>query len=415
MRQRQEEAERAEALAAAEAVLTGGVRCSIALRGVTDTSGAEDDKVVLPQSVFDTLNTQDAFSRGVMYFRLTAVGSGRVTHAGVREFTAKEGEVVLPQKVFDSLSPPSDPSLPGQGHTRDTSSSSSSSFEESSQPSASLGTNPSFPGYIEVKYVRLPKINYVKFQPFEHSFYDIENVKLMLEDNLRRHSALTVGDVVTVWFRGKKYTLQTVEVRPDRQGSLIDTDVEIDLEESAEYKASLLRKRQQEAEASRGNGGRLLDVGSAVVPPQPAASAISAVPTGRALGRPSNAEIPPQSTASAWTSASFTGPALSAASLTPEPPLGSEGAITCKFRVPSIGGGSLTRRFLQSDPAEMLFAFLRSHPGLASQLSSSARSLQLTTRFPNRTIAESEVCANPSLTLASLGVTSSMDFIVSVV
>jgi hypothetical protein len=413
MRQREEEAERAEELAAAEAALTGGIKCSNVLAGVVDTSGAEDDKVVLPQSVFDTLNAQDAFSRGVMYFRLTAVGSGRITHAGVREFTAKEGEVVLPQKVFDSLCPPTD--LPGLGHVAATSSS-----EERPGASASSPTSPIPPGSVEVKYIRLPKINYVKFQPIEHSFYDIENVKLMLEDNLRRHSALTIGDVVTVWFRGKKYTLQAVEVRPEPQGSLIDTDVEIDLEESAEYKASLLRKQQQEAEASRGSGGRVLGQGSSVAmpppaPPQSVGSSAIPVPSGRVLGRTSHTDIaaPPQS---APTPPS--GAAPSAASLTPEPPVGAEGAITCKFRVSSSGGsagGSVTRRFLQSDPAEALFAFLRSHPGVAAHLTSGERSLQLTTRFPNRTITELEVSANHGATLATLGLTSSIDFIVSVV
>ena len=55
-------------------------------------------QILLPPSAGASLMSQDAYKNGPMFFRLAAPG-GRVTHAGLLEFSGAEGFVALPLKV----------------------------------------------------------------------------------------------------------------------------------------------------------------------------------------------------------------------------------------------------------------------------------------------------------------------------
>ena len=96
----------------AEARGTGGVRFLEQLR-VLRLEG-EDDRVVLPQSALETLMKQSAFDLGPICFRISLYSpsptsnssgdedpEGRVSHCGVREFTAAEGTIQIPKKVLE--------------------------------------------------------------------------------------------------------------------------------------------------------------------------------------------------------------------------------------------------------------------------------------------------------------------------
>lgn len=363
---RQAEDERKMELKLAEDLLTGGVHCAADLSPLLDTTGAEDDRVVLPQSIFDSLNKQDAFSLGPVYFQLSSPGAV-TTHCGVREFTAMENAIILPQKV-----------------------------------AASLFGAAGLAGPVSVKYVRLPKVKHVKLQPLENKFYSLDNVKLMLEDNLKHHSTLTVGDLVTVWHRGEKFLLKVSAMQPEQRGSLIDTDVEVDLDESVEYKHHI--KNEQDAAGSRNtiasSSGHVL--GSAAS----SASSGNRLPTDtESVFRLPVAPIDKPST-----------PVLSNVSVPEEPQSNEEGSIYSKFRIP---GGSLTRRFSKYDSLAVLFAYVRSQAPLGNNISlcemcEAGKVLQLTTRFPNRTITEMDDMVKNGNTLEDAGITSPIDFIVGV-
>lgn len=178
---------------------TGGIKYS----GVFEIFkiGGEDDKVILPENVLLELSTQDAFSNGVFFFELVCNISGiiRKTHCGVREFSSPPNTIGLPPKVIDSLT---DDSI--------------------------------FLTNVSIKYIRLPKITYVKLQPKHNEFFAVGPVKKCLEENLMFHSTLTVNDVINVWYRGKSHALRVVEMKPENQGTLVDTDVEVDLDVSEE-------------------------------------------------------------------------------------------------------------------------------------------------------------------------------------
>lgn len=170
-REQFEEAEAARLLKEAEEQrITGGIAFTFHLRPyIID---GEDDKVILPETCLSNLNQQDAFGRGALTFQLKRNGGlgDAVTHCGVREFSANEGTIGIPKKVFDSLS---------------------------------LDIDSDLSEAVTIKYVILPKCKYAKLRPKYNNFFDVGPVKQCLEENLRCHTTLSAGDILTVWYRGK--------------------------------------------------------------------------------------------------------------------------------------------------------------------------------------------------------------------
>ena len=147
--------------------MTAGIRFSFTLLPYL-LEDQEGDKVVLPEGCLQDLHQQDAFGKGAMTFRLTY--NDHTTHCGVKEFSSEDGTIGLPKKVWNSLSLPS--------------------------PSS-----PSLNAAVSIKYVQLSKATFVQLEPKHNVFFEIIPVKLMLEENLQLHTALTVGDTLTVWYR----------------------------------------------------------------------------------------------------------------------------------------------------------------------------------------------------------------------
>jgi hypothetical protein len=187
---------------------------------VAEDADNNDDRIVLPESALTELNTIqaqsgiDVWGNGPLifelsvrilptakqYYRLDGTGAGDagekdsyilVTHCGVREFSAPEGTVKLPQKVINSIFS----HLPA---------SSSVVVDDPSDRQTSLSLHEFL---VSLKYVRLPKVTSVTFRPEMNdnsTHYDIlalGPVKQCLEENLRKHLTLTVGDKVK-WMLG---------------------------------------------------------------------------------------------------------------------------------------------------------------------------------------------------------------------
>jgi len=236
----------AQALAQRELALTGGINFQESSLEPYLLENSEDDKVILPESALHTLNQADAFSKGVLFFQIRAIGgscSTYTTHCGVREFSASRNKIGLPIKVIESILRIHDPAL----------------VTEDLQSKI---------GLINVKFVRLPKAQYAKLQPLHNLFSSVAAVKEVLEANLRFHATLSEGDLITVWQRGRAHTLKVTEIRSSKDGvttsadsdddekekrptekvgcSLVDTDVVIDLDESVEYQHQRLVQNQQQ-------------------------------------------------------------------------------------------------------------------------------------------------------------------------
>ncbi|KAG0491035.1 hypothetical protein HPP92_007898 [Vanilla planifolia] len=169
------------------------------------------DKIKLPPSCFTELADKGALDNGPMYFRISRIDrqvpaetdlseepEPRTTHSGVMEFTAIEGSVELPLHVWNNLFSDEILDVP----------------------------------LVEVRYVSLPKGSYAKLKPKGAGFSDIPNHKAVLETSLRKHSTLSQGEVITVNHGILSYKLRVLELKPARSVSVLETDIEVDIEES---------------------------------------------------------------------------------------------------------------------------------------------------------------------------------------
>lgn len=234
---------------------------------------------------------------------------------------------------------------------------------------------------VSIKYVKLGKISYVKLQPTFNTFFKVEQVKMVLEDNLKFHSTLTLGDIITVWYRGKAHPLKVIEMKPCEKGILLDTDVEVDLDNSLENKRIMDEEAASEEALSKGDsdngyklGGYKLSSSSTIRSNKEAESSIS----------PHGAPEPVQIT-----------PALPL-----EPELDAEDVVS--IRVRTLAGNTINRRFYRKQPFIHLFEFA------SVEMKVEKKVLQLSTRFPNRVFTVSEI--EPSnVSFFEAGITASQE------
>ncbi|GJN18708.1 hypothetical protein PR202_gb05899 [Eleusine coracana subsp. coracana] len=167
------------------------------------------DKIKLPPSSFKELSDEGALDKGPMYFKLLKVrdrvpgtsqeqDAEEATCCGVLEFTAKEGSAELPPHVWNNLFRSDSSDVP----------------------------------LIEVRYVSLPKGTYAKLKPEGAGFSDLPNHRAILETALRNHATLSENDVVVVHYGQLRYKLKVLELKPASSVSVLETDVEVDIEGS---------------------------------------------------------------------------------------------------------------------------------------------------------------------------------------
>eukprot|EP01066_Platyproteum_vivax_P000548 Platyproteum_vivax@DN10607_c0_g1_i1.p1 len=185
-----------------------------------DLYDGEGDKIVLPPSVLEqftnslTVDGTSVFDQGAILFQVHCQETNKSTHVGMREFNGEEGQVALPSKV---------------------------------QASLGLDLTRSKAAPILLRYIQLPKAHKVTFQPLEVGFSQLTiDVQQLLEDQLRLHATLTVGDILTVYYGNQPHTLKVVDLQPEDCVCILNTnvEVEIDLPES-------IKRKQQEADRIR--------------------------------------------------------------------------------------------------------------------------------------------------------------------
>ncbi|KAJ2613047.1 ubiquitin fusion degradation protein [Coemansia sp. RSA 1365] len=119
-------------------------------------------------------------------------GSRRRTHGGVLEFTSEEGRVYLPQWMMDTL------------HL---------------QPGSS----------VEITNVALLQGALTKLQAQSTDFLEISDHRAVLERALRKFSALTVGDVISIEYNDHEYKLAVLETQPSPSAiNIVETDLKVD-------------------------------------------------------------------------------------------------------------------------------------------------------------------------------------------
>ncbi|KAL8725296.1 MAG: hypothetical protein Q9166_007445 [cf. Caloplaca sp. 2 TL-2023] len=174
-------------------------------------------------------------------FRLVNPLNGRVCYAGIREFSAAEGSVGLSHFLrhslgFDEPHATEIPKVLLNGN---------SSHEFASDGSESKLT---------VHFETLPKGTYVRLRPLVAG-YDPEDWKALLEKHLRDNfTTLTNGEVLTVASGKEEYRFLVDDLKPnDKAITLVDTDLEVDIEPLNEEQArETLKQRALKAQRAPG-------------------------------------------------------------------------------------------------------------------------------------------------------------------
>ena len=243
-------------------------------------------------------------------------------------------------------------------------------------------------GSIEIKYVKLPKISYVKLEPTFNTFFKVEQVKMVLEENLKFHSTLTVGDIITVWYRGQAHPLKVVEMKPFNKGILLDTDVEVDLDNSLENKTTSEKFSSEEA-----NEASPVKTASVKIPSNSYHTLSSPVSSSSASSNVSNINTTSDA-------------CVSTQSLPVEPEPDADDIVSVRVRTPT--GVTINRRFYRKEPFSHLFDFA------SVEMRVEKKVLQLSMRFPNRVFTLNQIEA--SVSFLEMGITLPQElFLASVI
>ena len=170
-------------------------------------------------------------------FRLVNPENGRIVYAGIREFSAEEGEVGISPFLWTSLGFGGNGSKDLSGRTDDAS---------------RLGGNDT--GRLTVHVQELPKGTYVKLRPLEAG-YDPEDWKALLERTMRDNfTTLTNGEILAIAAGEEEYRFLVDQLKPNNEAvSLVDTDLEVDIEALNEEQArETVKKRMQKIQKAPG-------------------------------------------------------------------------------------------------------------------------------------------------------------------
>lgn len=183
-------------------------------------------------------------------FRLVNPQNGRIVFAGIREFSAGDDQVGLSVFLRRAL---------GLEEEND---------EAKDSDTAKAGAMTSEESRITIHVKELPKGTYVKLRPLEAG-YDPEDWKALLEKYLRDNfTTLTNGEILSVPAGKEEFRFLVDGLKPNSEAvSLVDTDLEVDIEALNEEQArETLKQRLQKSRRAPGTvegstAGGLLELG----------------------------------------------------------------------------------------------------------------------------------------------------------
>lgn len=169
-----------------------------------------------------------------LIFRLVNPENGRIVFAGIREFSAGSDQIGLSPFLRNSL-----------GVDGDSGSKESNNVSGDSE-SASASLNGGTPR-ITVHVKELPKGTYVRLRPLEAG-YDPEDWKSLLEKHLRENfTTLTNGEILSIPAGKEEFRFLVDGLKPNAEAvSIVDTDLEVDIEALSEEQARETLKRRLE-------------------------------------------------------------------------------------------------------------------------------------------------------------------------
>ncbi|KAL9064544.1 MAG: hypothetical protein Q9161_008810 [Pseudevernia consocians] len=188
-------------------------------------------------------------------FRLVNPKNGRIVFAGIREFSAADNAVGLSPFLRQSLGFGGDKSREDGKELQYSTEVNGSGTQEMSENLPRL----------TVHVQEIPKGTYVKLRPLEAG-YDPEDWKALLEQYLRdNYTTLTNGEVLAIPAGKEVFRFLVDGLKPNKEAiSLVDTDIEVDIEPLNEEQAKetlqrLVQKSKKAPGTSEGSsaGGRI--------------------------------------------------------------------------------------------------------------------------------------------------------------
>ena len=188
-------------------------------------------------------------------FRLVNPANGRVVFAGIREFSAAENAVGLSSFLRQSLG------FGGQKVPDEVNGLEHDTRVKGSEVQAADEVPPRLTVHVQ----ELPKGTYVKLRPLEAG-YDPEDWKALLEQYLRdNYTTLTNGEVLAIPAGKEVFRFLVDGLKPNEEAiSLVDTDLEVDIEPLNEEQARetlqrLVQKSKRAPGTSEGSsaGGKV--------------------------------------------------------------------------------------------------------------------------------------------------------------
>ena len=188
-------------------------------------------------------------------FRLVNPKNGRIVFAGIREFSAADNAVGLSPFLRLSLGFGGDKSREDGKELQYSTEVNGSETQEMSEKLPRL----------TVHVQEIPKGTYVKLRPLEAG-YDPEDWKALLEQYLRdNYTTLTNGEVLAIPAGKEVFRFLVDGLKPNKEAiSLVDTDIEVDIEPLNEEQAKetlqrLVQKSKKAPGTSEGSsaGGKI--------------------------------------------------------------------------------------------------------------------------------------------------------------
>lgn len=164
-----------------------------------DHKNLEDgDKIILHSSVLERLMTRYSESLpSPVIFEVRNTAMDKISHCGVLEFTAPEPAAFFPRWMMDNM-------LLNDGDT------------------------------VILRLKELPRATRIKMQPYSHDFNKLANPRATLELALRRFTALTADDCITIRSGPSTYNLRVVSVEPSKSTPpavcVIETNVAVEFD-----------------------------------------------------------------------------------------------------------------------------------------------------------------------------------------
>ena len=167
-------------------------------------------------------------------FRLVNPENGRIVFAGIREFSAEEGAVGLSSFLRQSLGYGAVETMNHVNGTSGGTEINGSRAEDASEASPRL----------TVHIQELPKGTYVRLRPLEAG-YEPEDWKALLEQYLRdNYTTMTNGEILAISAGKDTFRFLIDGLKPNEKAvTLVDTDLEVDIEPLNEEQARETLKR----------------------------------------------------------------------------------------------------------------------------------------------------------------------------